>query len=106
MIDFHNHIIPNVDDGAKSIDISIDMLKEAQRQGITDIISTTHFQHPKMDQKNTSYDFVVSEISKLQSVLDKEKINIKIHAASEVFFKFNLISPVSIPRLPKLFFAL
>ena len=58
MIDFHNHIIPTVDDGAKSIEIAIDMLKEAQKQGITDIISTVHFQHPKMDGKNTDYSFV------------------------------------------------
>ena len=40
MIDFHNHIIPNLDDGSKSIDMSINMLKEAKAQGITDIINT------------------------------------------------------------------
>ena len=90
MIDFHNHIIPNLDDGSKSIEMSLNMLREAEHQGITDVVNTVHFQHPKMDQKNTSYDFVISEINKLQSVLDKEKIKIKIHAASEVFFKFNL----------------
>ena len=90
MIDFHNHIIPNLDDGSKSIEMSLNMLREAERQGITDVVNTVHFQHPKMDQKNTLYDFVISEISNLQSILDKEKIKIKIHAASEVFFKFNL----------------
>ena len=90
MIDFHNHIIPNLDDGSKSIEMSLNMLREAERQGITDVVNTVHFQHPKMDQKKTSYDFVISKISNLQSILEKEKINIKIHAASEVFFKFNL----------------
>ena len=27
MIDFHNHILPNIDDGSKSLDISIYMIK-------------------------------------------------------------------------------
>ena len=64
MIDFHNHIIPNLDDGSKSIEMSLNMLKEAESQGITDIINTVHFQHPKMEGKNTSYDFVIDEINK------------------------------------------
>jgi len=90
MIDFHNHIIPNLDDGSKSIDMSINMLKEAKAQGITDIINTVHFQHPKMEKKNTSYKFIINEINKLQKIAYENNININIHAASEVFFKFNL----------------
>ena len=90
MIDFHNHIIPNLDDGSKSIDMSLDMLKEAQSQGITDIVNTVHYQHPKMDKKNTSYKFIINEINNFQKVVYNNNINIKIHAASEVFFKFNL----------------
>ena len=90
MIDFHNHIIPNLDDGSKSIDMSIDMLKEAKLQGITDIVNTVHFQHPKMKDKNTSHDFVIAEIKKMEEIAKKNDINIKIHAASEVFFQFNL----------------
>ena len=82
MIDFHNHIIPNLDDGSKSLEMSLNMLREAERQGITDVVNTVHFQHPKMEQKNTSHNFVVTEIAKLQSKIDKEKIKIKIHPAS------------------------
>ncbi len=90
MIDFHNHIVPNLDDGSNSIEMSLNMLREAEHQGITDVVNTVHFQHPKMAKKNTSYDFVISEINNLQSELDKHNINIKIHPASEVFFNFNL----------------
>ena len=52
MIDFHNHVLPNVDDGPKTIEESIEMLKFASNQGITDVVNTVHFQHPKMDGKN------------------------------------------------------
>ena len=90
MIDFHNHVIPNLDDGSKSIEMSLNMLKEAQKQGITDVINTVHYQHPKMENKNTSYNFIIDEIKKLQDIMNDNNINIKLHAASEVFFKFNL----------------
>ena len=56
MIDFHNHILPKVDDGSKSIEISIDMIKKAHEQGITDIVNTVHFQHPKVEGENITLD--------------------------------------------------
>ena len=97
MIDFHNHIIPNLDDGSKSIDMSINMLKEAQAQGITDIVNTVHYQHPKMEKKDTSYEFIINEINKFQKIAYDNNIDIKIHAASEVFFKFNLVEILDNP---------
>ena len=97
MIDFHNHILPNVDDGSKSVEMSLNMLRKAQRQGITNIINTVHYQHPKMKDKNTSNDFIISEIGKLQSIANENNINIKIHPGSEVFFNFNLVEILDNP---------
>ena len=34
MIDIHNHIIPGLDDGSKSLEMSMKMLKHASKQGI------------------------------------------------------------------------
>ena len=42
-IDFHAHIIPNVDDGADSIEMSIEMLKELKSQGVDAAVATPHF---------------------------------------------------------------
>ena len=62
MIDFHNHVLPNVDDGPKTIKESILMLKVAKEQGIKEIINTVHFQHPKMEGKNTDQDLTLFSI--------------------------------------------
>lgn len=91
MIDFHNHVLPNVDDGPKTMDESILMIKEASDQGITDVVQTVHFQHPKMDGKDTSYKFLKSEISKFQNEIDKRNIKIKMHLSAEVFYLPNLV---------------
>lgn len=45
MIDIHCHLLYGVDDGAKTIEESSAMLKEAKRQGITGIILTPHYRH-------------------------------------------------------------
>ena len=91
MIDFHNHVLANVDDGPKSLDESIDMLKTAAKQGITDIINTVHFQHPKMQNKNVEYEYLKSKVNELQVILDKENIKITIHLSAEVFYLPNLL---------------
>ena len=76
MIDFHNHILPDVDDGPKTIEESLKMLSIAAEQGITDIVNTVHFQHPKMHDKNVSYDYLNNKVIDLQNHIDKENINI------------------------------
>ena len=91
MIDFHNHILPNVDDGAKTIEESIQMLKIAQNQGITDVVSTVHFQHPKMEGMNTDFNYISNIKDNLVSRLKEYNVKIKIHIGAEVFFNFNLL---------------
>ena len=97
MIDFHNHVIPNIDDGAKSLEMSIEMLQEAQRQGISDVVSTIHFQHPKMDGKNTDYSFVSEKYLELKKALSENDIKINIHLGAEVFYLPNLTSILDNP---------
>lgn len=45
MIDIHSHILYEVDDGAKSIEESVEMLKDAKAQGVDAIIATPHYRH-------------------------------------------------------------
>ena len=43
MIDFHSHILPEIDDGSRSAEESIAMLKMEAAQGIRKVIATPHF---------------------------------------------------------------
>ena len=43
MTDVHCHILPGIDDGAKSFDESLVLLRKAEAAGITDIILTPHY---------------------------------------------------------------
>lgn len=43
MIDFHSHILPGMDDGSKSVEESLTLLREEKKQGVTDVVLTPHF---------------------------------------------------------------
>ncbi len=43
MVDFHSHILPGMDDGSESVEMSLAMLRESRRQGVDLICSTSHF---------------------------------------------------------------
>jgi protein-tyrosine phosphatase len=42
VIDIHCHILPDVDDGPKSWDVSVEMCRIAAADGITHIVATPH----------------------------------------------------------------
>ena len=43
LIDFHTHILPQMDDGAKNAQMSISMLKAEYAQGVRKVVLTPHF---------------------------------------------------------------
>lgn len=47
-IDIHSHILPNVDDGAKSMEDTLSLLAQEKENGVTSVIFTPHF-YPESD---------------------------------------------------------
>lgn len=47
-IDIHSHILPGIDDGAKTVEEAIELLEQEKNDGITSIICTPHF-YPEID---------------------------------------------------------
>ena len=43
MLDLHSHILPKMDDGSKSTEMSLEMLRRSGQQGVNTIVSTSHF---------------------------------------------------------------
>lgn len=42
-VDFHSHILPRIDDGSRSVEESIAMLRMSAQQGVREVILTPHF---------------------------------------------------------------
>ena len=82
MIDIHSHIIPNVDDGARSVEETFNILKEAQEAGFTDVILTSHF---LLNYYETHAQELIFWKEKLQEVLKKQGTKINLHSGMEIY---------------------
>ncbi|MEH6986046.1 tyrosine-protein phosphatase [Priestia megaterium] len=80
MIDLHCHILPGVDDGAKTIGDSLDMAKEAVSEGIHTIVATPHHQNGKyINEKHE----ILQHVSSLNERLVQENIPLTILPGQE-----------------------
>ncbi|MBB6447592.1 tyrosine-protein phosphatase [Bacillus benzoevorans] len=79
MIDIHCHILPGIDDGAKSIEDSIQMAEEAVRQGIRTIIATPHYNSQYANEKPA----IIAAAAELNETLAKEQIPLTILPGQE-----------------------
>jgi len=87
MIDIHSHILPGIDDGAKNLRETMEIAKIAEKEGITHMIATPHFSFKCQD-------FVAKvreEIVKLNEVLEKEAMTLRIYAGAETFLNLELL---------------
>ena len=87
MIDIHSHILPGIDDGSKSIDESVEMVKEAREAGFDTIISTSHYME---DYYEADVKTRRKLINQLERKLAKENIGIEILEGSEIYISDNI----------------
>ena len=87
--DLHSHILYGIDDGSKTIEESIQLLKEAEKKGIDEMILTPHYvDHSKYMCNNEEKAKI---FKKLVNRAKKEKINIKLYLGNEIFFSRHIL---------------
>lgn len=69
MVDIHTHILPGMDDGAATAEISIEMLRRQAEQGVTAVVLTPHFYR---DREETQQFLARREraMARLQAAID------------------------------------
>ncbi len=88
--DIHCHIVPQIDDGAFSIDQSINMARTALGDGTTSLIATPH---QLGTNSHVSAEAIINGVSKLQSGLHDKEISVSVRPGADVRID---------PELPKL----
>ena len=85
MIDIHSHILYDIegDDGSRSLEMSLGMLKQAAASGVTDIIATPHMHRRGVVP---SWQSIQERVDTLQIEADKAGIPIHIYTGAEVSF--------------------
>ena len=83
MIDIHNHLLYGVDDGAQSIEESIDILKDLYDCGFTDVILTPHYIKDTKYSSNRINNYY--RLKELRKSLEDNNINIKLYLGNEIY---------------------
>ena len=90
MIDMHCHILPGIDDGAQTVEDSLELLRAEKEQGIRKIVFTPHFNPERQD-----FDMFLKAREKsfeaLKSAEGFSEIGIDTKIGCEVFFAMRLI---------------
>lgn len=80
MIDIHCHILPGIDDGARSLEDSIEMAKAAVEQGIHTIVATPHHRNNQFDNYRED---ILTRVDELNRILEEENIEVNILPGQE-----------------------
>ena len=80
MIDIHAHILPNLDDGPRSLEDSLNLIEMSAESGVTGIIATSHGNY---------YDYTLEEywekFTLVKKYIQKYRIPLEIYSGMEIF---------------------
>lgn len=90
MKDIHSHILYGIDDGAKSLEESVEILRMANRCGVTDIILTPHYIRNSIYSANITLKKKI--LNEIKRELKKENIDINLYLGNEVYIDSGIFS--------------
>jgi len=78
--DIHSHLIPGIDDGSKTMEESVLLIREMHSLGYKKLITTPHIMS---DYYKNTPEIILNGLEKLKEAIAKENIDIEIEAAAE-----------------------
>jgi len=85
-IDIHNHILNGIDDGAKSYEDTLTMLKKAENDQIKKLIFTPHFAEGVFEN---NANIIHKKIEEAKEIIKRFQIDIEVYPGSEIFLTQN-----------------
>ena len=82
MFDLHAHILPIVDDGAEDFEMTLDMLRIAENDGVTHIVATPHY---ICGANRYTRKFLLEIYGKVNDLIEDNGINITLLPGNELF---------------------
>lgn len=80
MVDLHSHVLFGMDDGSRSLDESLEMLRKAEKLGFRGVVCTPHYK--KTMYENSMYE---ENFKTLADAVTHEGIKIRLYKGNEFF---------------------
>ncbi len=88
MVDIHSHIIPGIDDGSKDMEMTLEMLRNAEENGTREIVATPHY---LLEYGEARIEEVKEYVKNINELLEREKIDVKVYSGQEVYFSERIV---------------
>ena len=82
-VDMHCHCLPGLDDGAHTMEESVQMLTTAYKDGIRTVIATPHFHHRR---GNATKEQILEATERVQEEIQKLYPDMKVYSGNEIYF--------------------
>jgi Capsular polysaccharide biosynthesis protein len=89
MIEMHTHILPGLDDGARSKEEALEMVLQASEQGIQHIVATPHHGNEYFEAPRK---VVERQVAELNEFISSHGVEVTIHAGQEIRVNADLIA--------------
>ncbi len=83
MIDIHSHVLPGLDDGSRSLEQSVAMIRIAARTGTTDLVASPH--------ANLEFSFDPGRVEELLAQLQQASEGVRLHRGCDFHLYFDNI---------------
>lgn len=83
-IDLHCHILPALDDGAKSIEKTKEMMQIAYEEGIRQMICTPHY---FASRRSASVETIRKTIQQVEEAMEDWGFEIKLYPGNEIYYR-------------------
>ena len=90
--DIHSHLLPQLDDGVKSLEESAQLVRQFMSLGYTKLVTTPHVMN---DFYRNDPGTIAGGLESLKQFLAKENINVSIEAAAEYYLDESLMERVN-----------
>lgn len=87
MIDIHTHLLPGVDDGARDMEQSLEMIRAGIEDGIEAALVTPHVLDPLDEAADREY---LRKFEELRDRVEREQLSLRLFLGSEIMFRFGL----------------
>ncbi len=100
MIDFHSHVLPSIDDGAKDVNEALMMLQDAYEKGIGVVFATPHLKvysdgelSEALKTRDEAFEVLVNEAKQRGTLIPEVKKGFEVHLDKDIteFLDFSKI---------------
>lgn len=87
--DIHCHILPGIDDGARNVEVSVDLIRQQRNDGVENIVFTPHFCSDRITVEEFT-EHRTAALDKLCAVPEFKDMDINVKLGAEVYYTVDI----------------